>query len=275
MDTSLAGKVVIVTGATSNIGRGVLLSFADEGARVVAVGRDAQAGERVLRQARERGAADTFWRPTDVTRHDDATALVADVIERFGAVDVLVNGVGGNADVEPFSSSRPEDWNADISLNLVSVLNVTHAVLPHMLERGSGRIINIGSTSALMGDRYMAVYSAAKGAVHSFTKVLALEVGKAGVTVNAVAPYRTRPTDPEEAAAAISAGSRYHPGGGVFSRLAAERPELLAGMLRETAVPRDRAHPDEIGAAAVYLASRQAEFVTGQVLVVDGGALIA
>jgi len=272
MDTGLAGKVAIVTGATANIGRGIALAFAAEQAKLVVVGRDPQAGQRVVARALERGAADAYWRPTDVTDHSDTRGLASDVLAKYGRIDVLVNTVGGNIDVGPFAETTPEQWQYDLSINLLSTLNVTHTVLPHMLEQRSGRIINIGSTAGLFGDRNLAVYSAAKGGVHAFTKVLALEVGKSGVTVNAVAPYRTRSEDPTELAESVSAGSRYHPKGGVFAKVAAERPQVLGQMLRDTALTRDRAHPDEIGAAAVYFASAQAEFVTGQVLAVDGGA---
>lgn len=273
METGLAGKVVIVTGATANVGRGVALAFAHEGVRLVVVGRDPVAGERVAARARESGAVDVLWRPTDVTDPVDVAAMVADVFARFGRIDVLVNGVGGNSDVGPFASSTPEQWQRDIMINLTTVLQVTHAVLPHLLEQGSGRVINIGSTAGFIGDRMLAVYSAAKGAVHTFTKVLALEVGLEGVTVNAVAPYRTRSDDPNDAAEGVSAGSRYHQDGGIFTRLATERPLILQEMVRPTALVRDRARPSEIGGAAVYLASEQASFVTGQVLAVDGGVL--
>ncbi|MET7335440.1 SDR family NAD(P)-dependent oxidoreductase [Nonomuraea sp. NPDC005650] len=274
MNTGLAGKVAVVTGATANVGRGIALAFAAEGAGVVVVGRDEASGERVVRRALDRGAAAAFWRPTDVTDHNDVVALVTDVLERFGRIDVLVNGVGGNADVMPFVDSNPDEWLRDIEVNLLSTLAMTHAVLPHLLAQGSGCVINIGSTAGLIGDRSMAVYSAAKGGVHAFTKVLALEVGRSGVTVNAIAPYRTRSDDPAEAAEGVSASSRYHPERGLFARLATERPDVIGSMLRETALVRDRARPEEIGAAAVYLASEQAAFVTGQVLVIDGGVSV-
>ena len=137
-----------------------------------------------------------------------------------------------------------------------------------MLERGSGRIINIGSTAGFIGDRFLAVYSAAKGGVHAFTRVLALELGESGITVNAIAPYGTRSDDPYSD---MSSGSRIHPEYGVFARARAEDPERFMSIGRKTALPRNHARPPEIGAAAVYLASDQAAFITGHTLQVDGG----
>lgn len=271
MDTGLAGKVVVVTGATSNIGKGVALAFAAEGAIVVVVGRDERAGKRVLDQALRKGAAGAFWRAADVTVEADVHSMVTDVIDHHGRIDVLVNNVGGHADLGPFADSTAEQWRFDIDINLTSTLLVTHTVLPHMLAQGSGRIVNIGSMAAIIGDRLLAVYSAAKGAVHAFTRVLALELGTTGITVNAVAPYATRSDDPEEE---FSSGSRYHPEHGLLTRAVRERPEELRTMMRSTAIPRKRALPSEIGGAAVYLASEQAAFVTGQVHQVDGGAAL-
>ncbi len=268
MDTGLSGGVVIVTGATANIGRATALAFAGEGARVVLVGRDERAGARTADLARERGAAEVLWHAADVTAEREVAGLVDRVVERFGRIDVLVNNVGGNVAVEPFVSSAPDRWRADLDINLMSTLLCTRAVLPHMLGAGDGRIVNIGSMAGLIGDPFMAVYSAAKGAIHAFTRALALEVGKSGVTVNAIAPYGTVP---EDFAAETSSGSRFRPGTGLFTDPAASRAEERAVFRRTTALARPTARPSEIGAAAVYLASAQAAFVTGQVLRVDGG----
>jgi 2-hydroxycyclohexanecarboxyl-CoA dehydrogenase len=268
VQTGLAGKVVIVTAATANIGRGIALAFAAEGARVVINGRDPVAGELVAKLAREQGAADVLWRPADMTVDDEVAGMVADTLAAFGQIDVLVNNVGGNVAVTPFASSTPEQWRADLELNLMTMFRCTHQVLPTMLEQGSGRIINIGSTAGFIGDRFLAVYSAAKGGVHAFTRVLALELGMSGITVNAIAPYGTRSDDPYSD---MSSGSRIHPETGVFARARAENPERLLSIGRKTALPRNHARPPEIGAAAVYLASDQAAFVTGHTLQIDGG----
>ncbi|SFO50364.1 SDR family NAD(P)-dependent oxidoreductase [Amycolatopsis rubida] len=268
MDTGLAGKVVIVTGATANIGRGIALAFAAEGAKVVVVGRDHDAGKRVTALALETGAAGAMWHAADVTERDAVAGMVSRTVSEFGVVDVLVNNVGGNSPMTPFAGSTPEQWRADLDVNLISTLLCTHQVLPHMLEREYGRIVNIGSMAALIGDPHLAVYSAAKGAVHSFTRVLALETGGSGITVNAIAPYGTLPQDP---AAETSSGSRFHPGTGMFGPRLRAGSGVHEGFRRSTALTRDFARPAEIGAAAVYLSSEHAAFITGQVLPVEGG----
>ena len=214
MQTGLAGKVVIVTAATANIGRGYRAGVRRRGRP----GGDRRprrvAGELVAKLAREQGAADALWRPADLTVEDEVAGMVADTLAAFGRIDVLVNNVGGNVAVTPFASSTPEQWRADLELNLMTMFRCTHLVLPTMLAQGSGRIINIGSTAGFIGDRFLAVYSAAKGGVHAFTRVLALELGESGITVNAIAPYGTRSDDPYSD---MSSGSRIHPETGVFA----------------------------------------------------------
>jgi 2-hydroxycyclohexanecarboxyl-CoA dehydrogenase len=271
MDTGIAGRTVIVTGGNSNIGRGIALAFAAENANVVIVGRDHAQGHRVRDQLLESGAGDALWQAADVTQRAQVDAMVDAVHERFGSVDVLVNNVGGNVDFDAFVDSDPKTWEQDIALNFTSTLNCTHSVLPGMIGRSSGRIINVGSTAGLVGDTLLAVYSAMKGAVHAFTRVLAKEVGRKGITVNAIAPYGTLPRDFERD---VSRGSRFHPDG-VIARTMATRAEEMAGIARRTVLERQLAYPSEIGAAAVYLASDGAAFVTGQVLAVDGGTQIA
>jgi len=271
MDTGLAGRTVIVTGGNANIGRGIALAFAAEHAQVAIAGRDEAQGRRVCEQLLERGAKDALWHAADVTQRAAVDAMVGAVRERFGAIDVLVNNVGGNVAFDAFVDSDPHTWDQDIALNFTSTLHCTHAVLPGMIERSSGRIINIGSTAGLVGDPLLAVYSAMKGAVHAFTRVLAKEVGRKGITVNAIAPYGTVP---EDFARDVSTGSRFHPDG-VIARTMATRAQEMASIARRTVLERQLATPSEIGAAAVYLASDAAAFVTGQVLAVDGGTQIA
>lgn len=268
MDMGLRGKVVLVTGSTTNIGRGIALAFAGEGARVIVTGRDAKAGAQVVSRAREQGAQDVLWIAADLMQKGEAERLATSAVERWGAIDILVNNVGGNATVAPFVETDEEDWRYDLDINVMTMLRLTRAVLAHMIDRGEGRIINIGSTSGVIGDPFIATYSAAKAAVHGFTRVLAAEVGVHNITVNAIAPFATRPADPDETA---SSGSRSNPETGLFRTLPSDRQALLGSIFRSGVLPRKAATTDEIGAAAVYLASKQAAFITGETLHVEGG----
>src|ERR1700730_6432751 len=135
METGLAGRTVVVTGGNANIGRGISLAFAAEGAHVVIVARDEAQGRRVLQQAVELGAPDTFWYTADVTDRAQVVAMVAAVRHRFGAIDVLVNNVGGNVAFDLFADSDPATWQPDIALNITSTLNCTHAALPGMIQQ--------------------------------------------------------------------------------------------------------------------------------------------
>jgi NAD(P)-dependent dehydrogenase (short-subunit alcohol dehydrogenase family) len=270
MDFGLTGKVVIVTGATANIGRAIALDFAAEGARVVAVGRDEAAGARVVEQARARGADQAVFVRADLLEPGAAARVLA-AAEALGPVEVLVNNVGGNVGSGLFVDSDPDTWQGDIDINFTTTLRMTHAVLQGMVARKGGKIVNIGSTAGLVGDYMLPVYSAAKSAVHGFTRVLAKEVGPHGITVNCVAPYGTMSDDPE----AFSAGSRFNRETGfLMSAFKGLDPAENAKRARTGVLPRSIAKPEEVSSAVVYLASSRAGFITGQVFQVDGGTLL-
>lgn len=270
MNLELNGKVAIVTGATANIGRSIALDFAREGAKVIAVGRDHDAGSRLIGACKAAGAADAVFVAADML-DPTAPSEILRKAEALGPVEILVNNIGGNVDQGLFVNSDPDKWMADIDLNFGTLLRMTHAVLAGMIERKSGAIVNVGSTAALVGDYMLPVYSASKGAVHSFTIALAKEVGAHGVRVNAVAPYATIATDP----AAFSSGSRFHPETGLFSKGGDTlSPEDQALRLRQTVVGRPFAVPDEISGMVAFLASKRASFITGQIYPIDGGALL-
>lgn len=278
METGLAGKTVIVTGGNSNIGRGISLAFAKEGAQIAIAARDADAAARVEKVARALGAADVLFVKTDVLDREQINRMVEVVVEKLGPIDVLVNNVGGNVDVQPFWETTPEQTRQEIDLTLMSTLDCTRAVLPGMIERRAGRIINIGSTAGITGDSWMTPYSAAKGGVHAFTAVLAREVGQFGITVNTVAPRGTFSEDPDEE---TSSGSRWNPKNPIMTQ---ERIDRWTGLETQTgrdpardktvlgkALGRGFLRPAEVGAAAVFLAADSSAFTTGQVFVIDGG----
>ena len=266
METGLSGKTIIITGATANIGRAIALAFAAEGANVLGVGRDHAAGARLEQDAAGEGTI--VFHAADMVEPDAAIG-VHEAAGAIGPVDVLVNNVGGNVAAGFFAESDPATWQGDIELNFGTVLRMTHAALPGMIARRSGAIVNVGSTAGLVGDHMLPVYSAAKAAVHGFTRVLAKETGQHGVRVNAVAPYATMSRDPE----AFSSGSRFK--GDFFARLfEGASPEDAAKRSRRTIVGRPMAFPEEVASLVVWLASDNAGFVTGQVYPMDGGSLL-
>ncbi len=271
MDLELAGKVVVVTGATANIGRAIALDMASEGAKLFAVGRDREAGARVVEEALARGAHSAHFHAVDLLDPASGDEINRVCEDTLGPVDVLVNNVGGNTAVGPFAESDPESWIRDIDITLLTVLRVTRAILPAMIARKSGSIVNVGSTAGTVGDYMLSVYSASKGAVHTFTKVLAREVGQHGIRVNCVAPYATFPDDP----AAFSSGSRFHHEKGFFTHAFAKiDPSEIAKLQRTGPLDRTIAKPEEVAAMVLYLASNRAGFTTGQVYHIDGGTLL-
>jgi NAD(P)-dependent dehydrogenase (short-subunit alcohol dehydrogenase family) len=245
MGTRLSGQTALVTGATSNIGRAVAVAFAAEGAHVVVSGRDAGRGNQVVKQIRAAGGrADFVGADLDGTKQ--ASAGLADEATRVlgGRLDVLVN----NAGVFPGSSTPDTDeatFDQVYAVNVKAPFFLTAAIAPVMAERGQGVIINLGSWVARLGIPVGALYSSTKGAVETLTRAWAAEFGPRGVRVNAIAPGVVRTVEP----------GREHPAG-VFMR----------GTPAGTIGP-----PSAIASAAVYLASKEAEFVNGTVLDVDGG----
>ena len=177
-----------------------------------------------------------------------AAARVHAAAKQLGAVEILVNNVGGNVGAGLFVDSDPESWQGDIDITLMTTLRMTREVLTAMVERKAGRIINIGSTAGLVGDYMLPVYSAAKSAVHGFTRVLAKEVGQHGVTVNCVAPYGTLSDNPAD----FSRGSRFNPENGFFMKaFSSVTPDDMAKRQRTGPLPRQLAKPSEVSAAVL------------------------
>jgi 3-oxoacyl-[acyl-carrier protein] reductase len=257
VDLGLRGRVCVVTGSTSGIGLETARLLVAEGARVVVSGRDA---ERVEQARRLTGAA--FGVARDLAVPDAPAALIAEAEARVGPVDCLVNNVGVayQADFEDLSD---EDWDAMWQLNVMSFVRAIRAVLPGMRDRGSGRIVNVSSSSGKRPSKSMPNYSVTKAAVLSLSRLVADVYAKDGVLCNAVTPGPTAtpawlaPGGLADQQADRTASAR----GDVLTELARGRP---LGRIGE---------PEEIAAVIAFLCSDRAGFVTGAAWSADGGAV--
>lgn len=249
----LAGEVAIVTGAASGIGRAIALRLASEGVRVGVLDRDSAGAEATCAEARAFGA-DMARVCVDVTDYAATKAALATLEGAMGAPSILVNAVGGGG-MAPFLETSPADWQGLIALNLTSALNLQHLVCPGMVAHGRGRIISIASDAARVGASQTAVYSAAKGGLIAFSKSLARELARAQVLVNVVCPG---PTDTP-----------------LFAGLAG--PSLEHWRAQVTAsIPLKRiGQPTDIAGLVAFLASADADYITGQVFSVSGGLTMA
>ena len=260
MSKRLENKVAIVTGAGCvgpgwGNGRATVVRFAEEGARVLAVDRDAATMTETLERVRQAGGIAEPWL-CDVTSEEQIAAMVAHCRERFGRIDVLVNNVGGSAKGGPVALD-PAAWQRQIDHNLTSVYLGCRHVLPVMVEQGGGAIVNLSSTSGLRwtGSAQCA-YAATKAAVIQFSKVVAVEYAPHRIRVNTVVPGQLHTPMVE----ARLAGQRA--GGNVDALLAERLARIPLGFMGDG---RDTAN------AALFLASDEARFITGTEIVVDGG----
>ena len=248
---NLGAKNVIVTGGGGGIGSAACRRFAEEGARVAVFDLDGDAAARVAGEIQAAGGVARAWR-CDITDRASVDAAVAAAEAALGPVDVLVNNAGWDV-FKPFLKTVPAEWERLIAVNLVGALHMLHAVLPGMAERRRGRIVNISSDAARVGSSGEAVYAACKGGLVAFSKTIAREHARHGITVNVVCP------GPTETA--------------LFAdyKLGAGNPEKLVEAFTR-AIPLGRiGQPDDLPGAVLFFASDDAAYVTGQVLSVSGG----
>jgi NAD(P)-dependent dehydrogenase (short-subunit alcohol dehydrogenase family) len=245
----LEGKIAVVTGGTSGIGRALSLGLADAGANVVATARRQQQVDDTATEIEARGRQ-TLRLASDVCERASLEALLAATLEKFGTVDILIN-CAGKIKRTPTLDLPEEEWTDILNTNLTGTLRACQIFGKSMLEKGYGRIVNITSLNSYVALSEVAAYAASKAGVASLTRSLAVEWSKKGVTVNAIAP-------------------------GVF--LTALNEKLLNStprgqeLLMRTPMGRF-GKTEELVGAAIYLASDSASFVTGQTLIVDGGFL--
>lgn len=260
MDLGLAGKSVIVTGGGSNIGRAIALGFVREGANVVIGDIDEGQALKVASEAEaSRPAGRAIVVRTDVVNPQEVEALVERAIGEFGQIHVLVNNVGWVLD-RLFLEQAREEWQRLVNINLWSVINCVHAVLPHMVEQGYGHIVSIGSEAGRMGEYREAVYGACKAGTIGLSKALAREVGRYGITLNVVCPALTVPESEEE----FGEQSMWKVAAPFFGPEAREKASQRYPLRRLGTA-------EEVANAVLFLASDAASFITGQTLSVSGG----
>ena len=246
--TDLTGKTALVTGASRGIGRAIAVGLARAGADLALSARDEGLLQQVRAEVEGLGRRAVVL-PADVTDAGACAQLAADAIAALGALDVLVNNAGGSSYMGPFTELRFTGWEKTMRLNVDSIVHLSQAVGRHMVERGSGSVVNVASVAGLKATPTLAAYGASKAAVISLTKTLAVEWGPAGVRVNALCPGWTR-TDLNASLWADEA--------------------LAAHMVSTTGLKR-WADAEEMVGPTVFLASDASSFVTGQALAVDGG----
>ena len=247
----LADKLAVVTGAGGGIGAAICERLAEEGCHIALFDRDADAlraaGEKIQALSRRMST-----HVVDISDYDGVRDALASIESSQGGIDVLINNAGFDHFAK-FLDTTPEQWESIIAVNLRGTLNMHHLVLPGMRDRGTGRVVNIASDAGRVGSSMEAVYSACKGGVIAFTKSVARELARTGVRLNVVCPG---PTDTPLLAQFLAGGE--------------DGAKTLQAL--ERAVPMKRiGRPDDVPGIVAFLASDDAEYITGQVISVSGG----
>jgi 3-hydroxybutyrate dehydrogenase len=258
MAGKLQGKVAVITGSTSGIGRAIAEAYSREGADVMLNGFGPAEEIEALRASLERSGGRARYHGADMTRPDEIRALVAETEASLGRVDILVNNAGIQH-VAPVDEFPAEKWDAIIAINLSSAFHATAAALPGMKRRKWGRIVNIGSIHSLIASPFKGAYVAAKHGLLGFTKTVALEVAEQGITANAICPgYARTPIVDNQ----IADQSKVH-------GIPAE--QVIREIILANQPTKQFVKLDELSALALFLASDESASITGTSIAIDGG----
>lgn len=244
-DHRLRGRVAVITGAGTGIGVGIAQRLAEEGASIVLSASNSIAGARSLADEINNNGGSALAVEADFREPSTASLLVSSATETFGGLDILVNNAGFTLD-KPFAETSLDEWTSLFNINVLAMIQTSHAALGPMKERGRGRIINISSVHSALHSSGHVIYGATKGAVNAFSRALAIELAPKQITVNVIAP------------GAIYV-ERYDRDNRDLKAIQAAIPNKKLGL------------PNDVASAVAYLASDEAHYVTGDVMFVDGG----
>jgi NAD(P)-dependent dehydrogenase (short-subunit alcohol dehydrogenase family) len=262
----LADTVVLVTGGGAGIGRAIVLAMAREGADLVIADIQRNPAEAVALEVRALGRPATVL-SADVSREDQVQQMIADGIRQCGRIDVLVNNAGIVPGLGlPFTRQAEADWDTVFTVNLKSVFFACKAIAPHFVARRCGKILNISSIAAPLSSQTMPSYSVAKMGVITFTKIAAKDLAAYGVNVNAICPGLLYTDMWKKIGDVIRETNPAYAG--------MEPRQMFERRVQEWVPMKREQTPEDIGQAAVFLASEQARNITGQVLMVDGGIVM-
>jgi NAD(P)-dependent dehydrogenase (short-subunit alcohol dehydrogenase family) len=254
MSPVLEGKVAIITGASRGIGRALALRFAEEGAKLLLTTTNPERAAGVVKEIKAKGGEAVAMK-ADISDENDTKKIAEKVMQQYGKVDILINnaGVWYGVEAKPWDAWTVEDWDRMFAVNVKGTWLCCKAVAPLMVKQSRGRIINISSHIIRVPDaQFFLAYALSKAAIYTLTQCLARALGPSGITVNAIGPGFT-----------ATEASLAKPGS----------EEILKNVIAAQSIKR-REEPEDVAAAAVFLASKDADFISGQFIVVDGGSVM-